>query len=140
MGHLLNSSLFNVDHHKQQEVEDVEQLRDKRSYDSGKSTTTASQELDGNDQCLTIIKKLKNKYREVFEVGTELKPMKGRPVVLEVKDNVKVNPIHVCTPRKTAYALVGSVLLRGCPDFLLREIEKALLRGSPEGVINDRSL
>ena len=44
----------------------------------------------------------------MFEVGSELKPMKGRPVVLEVKDNVKVNPIHVCTPRKTAYALVGS--------------------------------
>ena len=89
--------LSHVDHRKQQEVEDVEQLRDKRSYYNGKSTTTASQELDGNDQCLTIIKKLKNKYREVFEVGTELKPMKGHPVVLEVKDNVKVNPIHVCT-------------------------------------------
>ena len=64
--------------------------------------------MDGNDQCLAVVKKLKKKYKEVFEVGSELKPMKGRPVVLEVKDNVKVNPIHVCTPRKTAYALVGS--------------------------------
>ena len=47
-----------------------------------------------------------------------MKPMKGPPAVLEVKDNVKVVPIHACTPRKTPYPLVGSA------EAMLHELER----------------
>ena len=55
-----------------------------------------------------MIQKLKKKYRAVFVVGKELKPMKGRPAILELKDDVKIKPTHIHTPSKTVYALQGS--------------------------------
>jgi hypothetical protein len=55
-----------------------------------------------------MIRKLKKKYRAVFVVGKELKPMKGPPAMLELKENVKIKPTHIYTPRKTVYALQGS--------------------------------
>ena len=72
---------------------------------------TASQHSNENNQCLVMIQKLKKKYRAVFVVGKELKPMKGRPAILELKDNVKIKPTHIYTPRKTVYALQGSAEL-----------------------------
>ena len=69
---------------------------------------TASQHLNKNNQCLVMIQKLKKKYRAVFVVGKELKPMKGCPAMLELRKNVKIKPTHIYTPRKTVYALQGS--------------------------------
>ena len=61
-----------------------------------------------NDQVQNIVQSLKRKYKQVLELKKELKPMEGSPALLEIKEDVKVVPIHVCTPRKTPYALQGS--------------------------------
>ena len=51
--------------------------------------------------CRKIVLDLKKKYRVLFTIGDQLKPMEGKPAVLEVQDDVKVKPTHICTPRKT---------------------------------------
>ena len=68
----------------------------------------ASEELNKNNQCLVMVQKLKKKYKAVFVIGAQLKTMKGHPAILEMKDNIKIKPVHICTPRKTVYALQGS--------------------------------
>ena len=65
-----------------------------------------------------MIQKLKKKYRAVFVVGKELKPMKGHPAMLELKDNVKIKPTHIYTTRKTMHALQGSA------EETLHELER----------------
>ena len=70
---------------------------------------TASQHLNENNQCLVMIQKLKKKYRAVFVVGKELKPMKGRPAMLDLKDNLKIKPTHIYMPLKPCMPYKGQL-------------------------------
>ena len=47
---------------------------------------------------------LKKIYASVFQVGNKLKTMTGPPMKIELKDNIAIKPIHLNTPRRTAYA------------------------------------
>ena len=47
---------------------------------------------------------LKKKYASVFQVGEKLKTMTGPPMKIELRDNIAIKPIHLNTPRRTAYA------------------------------------
>ena len=46
---------------------------------------------------------LKKKYKEVFDYEIELKPMKGKPAKIELKDEV-IKPLHINVPRRVPYA------------------------------------
>ena len=52
-----------------------------------------SNSAEENDQ-IQIVQNLKNKFRKVFELEEELKPMKGNPAILELKEDVKIVPIQ----------------------------------------------
>ena len=49
------------------------------------------------------VENLIHEYASVFEVGEKLKPMKGGPWKVELKDG-PIKPLHINTPRKTPYA------------------------------------
>ena len=46
---------------------------------------------------------LKEKYKKVFDYEIELKPMKGKPAKIELKDEV-IKPLHINVPRRVPYA------------------------------------
>ena len=50
------------------------------------------------------LNELKDKYESVFKTGNELKTMKGRPMRIDLVENVPIKPLHVNTPRRTPYA------------------------------------
>ena len=49
------------------------------------------------------LKCLMEEHSSVFEVGEELKTMKGEPMHIHLKDE-PIRPLHICNPRKTPYA------------------------------------
>ena len=89
------------------QVQEVHQLCDgvsqsvetKTNHPRINNPNERSTEID--DQCIQVVLKLKKRYLDVFVIGeNQLKLMKGKPAMLELKDDVKVY-----TLKKTMYAL-----------------------------------
>ena len=59
---------------------------------------------DDNVDLQESVNELKEKFKLVFTHTEELKTMNGSPMKIELMDNVQIKPIHINTPRRTAYA------------------------------------
>merc|ERR1712020_617137 len=69
-----------------------------------KTLATSKSPKNGNVPEDTIdlnesLDELKDKYESVFKIGDELKTMKGKPMRIELVENVPIKPLHVNTPR-----------------------------------------
>ena len=60
--------------------------------------------LDEDIDLQEAVKNLKDKYKSVFNHTDELKVMTGPDMKIELLENVQIRPMHVNTPRRTAYA------------------------------------
>ena len=60
--------------------------------------------LDDNIDLKDTFKSLKDKYEMVFDYTNKLKVMSGPATKIELLENVQIHPLHVNTPRRTAYA------------------------------------
>ena len=53
---------------------------------------------------LANVKTMIGTFDDIFEEEGKLRTMKGKPIVIEMKDDVPIKPVHVCSPRRRAYA------------------------------------
>ena len=96
------------------QVQVVHQLHDgasksvetKTNHPRIENTNEGSTAID--DQCIQLVLRLKKRYLGMFVIGeNELKPMMGKPAMIKLKDDVKVKPTHVYTPRKTMHDVIS---------------------------------
>ena len=50
------------------------------------------------------ITRMIGEFSSVFYYEGHLRAMKGEPMTIHMKEDVKINPLHICNPRKTPYA------------------------------------
>ena len=60
--------------------------------------------IDDSINLQKAVKDLKEKYKSVFNYTDELKVMAGPAMKIELVENAPIRPMHVNTPRRTAYA------------------------------------
>ena len=116
--------LADASHRSLKLVQDVPQLRDGaiQRNETKANSPRIENPIEGStsidDQCIQAVRRLKKRYQDLFVIGedrdairvlietcvfvigeNQLKLMKGKPAMLELKDDVKVKP------KKTMYAL-----------------------------------
>ena len=55
---------------------------------------------------MLLNKNLKEKFETMFHYKNELKVMSGGAMKIKLLENVFIKPIHINTPRQTAYSIV----------------------------------
>ena len=58
---------------------------------------------------INSLKTMIGSFADVFGEEGTLRTMKGKPMVIEMKDDITIKSVHVCSPRKTPYAFQEAV-------------------------------
>jgi len=88
------------------------------------STTVQSNDISNERDAKSKLTKMIKEFDRVFNEDGPLRTMKGDPMKIHIKPDVKVIPLNVCTPRKTPIAYMDEVKKKIESDLQLGIIEK----------------
>ena len=78
------------------------------------------------EMALAGVKTMILTFDDVFDEEGTLRTMKGKPMVIEMKDDAPIKPVHVCSPRRTAYAFQEAAKQKLDDDEKKGVIEKVI--------------
>jgi hypothetical protein len=88
------------------------------------STTVQSNDIGNERDAKSRLNKMIKEFDRVFNEDGLLRTMKGDPMKIHIKPDVKVIPLNVCTPRKTPIAYMDEAKKKIESDLQLDIIEK----------------
>ena len=53
------------------------------------------------EMTITSVKTMIGSFDDMFDKEGTLRTMKVKPMVIEMKEDITIKPVHVCSPRKT---------------------------------------
>ena len=78
------------------------------------------------EMAVASVKTMIGSFDDVFDTEGTLRTMKGKPMVIEMKDDAPIKPVHVCSPRRTAYAFQEAAKQKLDDDESKGVIEKVI--------------
>ena len=72
------------------------------------TTTDSYEHVKTKAEAKLALNNLMGEYKQVFKIDGHLRTMKGDPMQIHIKTNVKVTVMNVCTPRKTPLAYLDA--------------------------------